>query len=261
MVSTQSLVPYARNARVHSDEQVARIMGSIREWGFTQPILRDETGLVVAGHGRLLAAQRMGLETVPVVTARGWSEAKRRAYTIADNAIALKSEWNEDLLSVELSDLADMGVELDALGFDGDELESLLDGNGLPGDADAEDDSTYSRKIEAPIYEIKGDKPELESLIDTTKTDELIRAIDAADIPDDVAAFLRHAAQRHTVLHFGRIAEYYAHAPAEIQDLMEQSALVIIDFDKAIEGGFVTLTERIQALYAQDYPEDADDDA
>jgi hypothetical protein len=262
MTETQSLIPYARNARTHSDEQVAQLMASIREWGFTVPILRDETGMVIAGHGRLMAAQRMGLESVPVVTAQGWSDAKKRAYVLADNRLALNAGWDDAMLGLELSDLDREGFDLDLLGFDSDELDSLLNGDGLPGDGSGidDDDSTYSRKIEAPIYEIKGDKPPLDSLVDTTKTDSLIHAIDSADIPPDVAAFLRHAAQRHTVLHFGRIAEYYAHAPAEIQDLMEQSALVIIDFNKAIEGGFVSLTERIQTLYAQDYPE-GDDDA
>ena len=100
-----SLIPYARNARTHSEAQVAQIAASIREWGFTVPILIDETGGLIAGHGRLLAAQKLGLIDVPTVVARHWSEAQKRAYILADNKLALNAGWDEDMLAVELSDL------------------------------------------------------------------------------------------------------------------------------------------------------------
>lgn len=128
LVATVELVPYARNARTHSDEQIAQIMASIREWGFTTPILRDDTGMVIAGHGRLMAAQRLKLAEVPVVTARGWSEAKKRAYVIADNQLALNAGWDQEKLAVEIEDLAALDVDLDLLGFSPDELEALLAG-------------------------------------------------------------------------------------------------------------------------------------
>src|SRR6187402_2647405 len=86
-----SLVPFARNARSHSDEQVAQIAASIREWGWTVPVLVDEVGTIIAGHGRVLAAQRLGLAEIPVMVAAGWSEAKRRAYVLADNKLALNA--------------------------------------------------------------------------------------------------------------------------------------------------------------------------
>ena len=128
LVSVTDLVPYARNARTHSDEQIAQIMASIREWGFTTPILRDETGMVIAGHGRLLAAQRLKLGEVPVVTARGWSEAKKRAYVIADNKLALNAGWDEALLGLEFAELDREGFDLDLLGFDPEELARILGG-------------------------------------------------------------------------------------------------------------------------------------
>src|SRR5437763_2619944 len=87
----ERLVPYARNARTHSDAQVAQIAASIREWGWTMPVLADEAGGVIAGHGRILAAQRLGLAEVPVMVARGWSEAQKRAYVLADNKLALNA--------------------------------------------------------------------------------------------------------------------------------------------------------------------------
>lgn len=125
------LVPYARNARLHSDAQVAQIVASIREFGWTQPILIAEDGTIVAGHGRVLAARELGLETVPVLVARGWSDEQRRRYTLADNKIAENSTWDEDLLSVELRELdlrSRPAGELAALGFSESELAAVLDG-------------------------------------------------------------------------------------------------------------------------------------
>ena len=105
-----ALVPYARNARTHSDEQVAQIAASIREWGWTMPVLVDEAGTIIAGHGRVLAAQSLGIAEVPVMVAAGWSEAQKRAYVIADNKLALNAGWDEELLPVELGDLKGLGV-------------------------------------------------------------------------------------------------------------------------------------------------------
>ena len=95
------LIPYARNSRTHSDAQVAQIAASIREWGWTMPILIDETGNIIAGHGRVMAAQKLGIKDVPCMTAEGWSEAKRRAYVIADNKLALNSDWDVEALKLE----------------------------------------------------------------------------------------------------------------------------------------------------------------
>ncbi len=120
------LTPYARNARTHSDAQVAQIAASIREWGWTAPVLVDEDRTIIAGHGRVLAAQRLGLAEVPVVIARGWSEAKRRAYVLADNKLALNAGWDEALLRAELADLQGLGADLSLAGFGADELRALL---------------------------------------------------------------------------------------------------------------------------------------
>ena len=122
----ERLVPYARNARTHSAEQVAQIAGSIREWGWTMPVLVDEAGMLIAGHGRVLAARKLGLAEVPVMVARGWSEAQKRAYVLADNKLALNAGWDDGLLKVELADLQSMGAILQLIGFDDDELAELL---------------------------------------------------------------------------------------------------------------------------------------
>lgn len=121
-----ALVPYARNARTHSDAQVAQIAASIREWGWTTPVLVDEAGGIIAGHGRVMAARTLGIAHVPVMVARGWSEAQKKAYVLADNKLALNAGWDEALLRVELEDLKFEGFDLGLTGFADLELAALL---------------------------------------------------------------------------------------------------------------------------------------
>lgn len=123
-----SLVPYARNARTHSEAQVAEIAGSIREFGFTNPVLIAEDGTLIAGHGRVLAARLLGMDTVPTITLTGLSDSQRRALVLADNRIALNAGWDEALLSLELTDLKEAGFDLGTLGFEDGELDRLLAG-------------------------------------------------------------------------------------------------------------------------------------
>jgi ParB-like chromosome segregation protein Spo0J len=121
-----ALVPYARNARTHSDAQVARIAASIREFGWTNPILVDGDRGVIAGHGRLLAARKLGMSEVLVIELSHLSEAQKRAYILADNRLALDAGWDEELLRIELGDLRDLGFDLDLTGFGADEIGKLL---------------------------------------------------------------------------------------------------------------------------------------
>ena len=122
----EKITPYARNSRTHSDEQVAQIAASIREWGWTNPVLVDENGGLIAGHGRLLAARKLGLTTIPTMVAKGWSEAQKKAYVIADNKLALNAGWDLELLAVELGDLQGFDFDLMLTGFSDDELSKLL---------------------------------------------------------------------------------------------------------------------------------------
>ena len=121
----EKLIPYARNARTHSDEQVGQIAASIKEWGWTTPVLVDEDGGIIAGHGRTMAAKRLGLREVPVMVARGWSDAKKRAYVLADNKLALNAGWDDAMLALELKELGETGFDLDLTGFSLDEIAAL----------------------------------------------------------------------------------------------------------------------------------------
>jgi hypothetical protein len=120
------LVPFARNARTHTPAQINQIAASISRWGWTIPVLAAEDGTILAGHARVLAAHKLGLTTVPVIVARGWTEAEKRAYAIADNKLTLNSGWDEELLRIELADLKLEEFPLELLGFDDTELASIL---------------------------------------------------------------------------------------------------------------------------------------
>lgn len=120
------LIPYARNARTHTPDQVKQVAASMREWGWTIPVLADEQGGIIAGHCRVLAGELNGYPEAPVMIARGWSEAKKRAYVLADNKLALNAGWNEELLGVELLELRDAGFEMPLIGFDASELDGLM---------------------------------------------------------------------------------------------------------------------------------------
>ena len=123
--SVVSLVPYAKNARTHSPAQVDQIAASIREWGWTVPVLVDEQGTIIAGHGRILAAQKLGITDVPVMVADGWSETQKRAYILADNKLALNAGWDDALLGLELAELDGLGFDLELTGFSLDEIAGL----------------------------------------------------------------------------------------------------------------------------------------
>jgi ParB-like chromosome segregation protein Spo0J len=123
---TDTLIPYARNTRTHSEAQVAQIAGSIREFGFTNPVLVDGENGIIAGHGRVLAAQKLKLGTVPCIRLSHLTDTQRRAYIIADNKLALNAGWDEELLGLELADLREDGFDLELTGFDGAGIEAFL---------------------------------------------------------------------------------------------------------------------------------------
>lgn len=134
----EKLTPYARNTRTHTPAQIDAIAASIKEWGWTMPVLADEDGTLIAGHARIQAAQKLGIAEVPVMLAKGWPEAKRRAYVIADNQLAIKgSGWDFELLASEIEGLGEDGFDLSLLGFDERELANfILETNFDPGTED-----------------------------------------------------------------------------------------------------------------------------
>lgn len=123
---TADLIPYARNTRTHSEAQVAQIAGSIREFGFTNPVLIDGENGIIAGHGRVMAAQKLNMTEVPCIRLSHLTETQKRAYIIADNKLALNAGWDEELLGLELADLREADFDLGLIGFDADAIEAML---------------------------------------------------------------------------------------------------------------------------------------
>ena len=154
-VPIDKLVPYARNARTHSKEQIAQLRASLREFGFVSPAVIDADYNILVGHGRITAAREEGYETVPCVFAENLTEAQKRAYILADNQLALNAGWDEEMLSVELSDLQDQSFDLSLLGFDAGELDKLL-GTGNEKDI-ADDDFDLTAALEKASFVEPGD--------------------------------------------------------------------------------------------------------
>src|SRR3954447_10621886 len=137
-----SVLPYAQNARTHSDAQIVAMAASIKEWGWTMPLLVDQSGELIAGPGRVLAAHLLGLTEAPVMVARGWSQSQIRSYTIAENKIALLSGWDDELLGLELpADLRGFGTDLSLTGFEAAEIEAPLAGPQAPDGFSSYDES------------------------------------------------------------------------------------------------------------------------
>lgn len=154
-VPIDKLVPYARNARTHSKEQIAQLRASLREFGFVSPAVIDSKYNILVGHGRVQAAREEGYKTVPCVFAENLTDAQKRAYILADNQLALNAGWDEDMLSVELSDLQADDFDLSLLGFDDKELEKLMAG---PDDTEAtDDDFDLTAALEKASFVEKGD--------------------------------------------------------------------------------------------------------
>lgn len=240
------------NPQTVTEEEFGKLRDSMRRiHGFlrTRPLLVEEDGTIKCGNKRFRALVRNGVLVVPADYVRRLSDytpEEVREFILQDNL--QRGDWDVDKLLAQYS--AD---ELKALGGGFDELIAEFAAKG------AESEFEYSSKIEAPQYNITGDNPELDDLYDTEKADALAKEIDEADVPKKVKAFLKVAAMRHVVFNFRNIAEYYVHADAKVQRLMEKSALVIIDFEDAIRNGFVVVSERMAALRGGDESEGGDD--
>lgn len=238
---------YPKNAKKHPEKQIELIAQSLIRFGWQQPIKVGKDNVIIAGHGRILAYRKYPdkIKEPWIINEEGktifgkpetkkLTEDEEKAYRIADNKIA-ESEWEMDLIQEELKTMP-----VDLIGYTGFKLE---------------DEEKYTKKIEPPIYNPKEEKPNLSELYNNSKTQELIKEIKNSKIDDEVKKFLIQAAQRHCVFNYNKIADYSAQAPKEEQDLMEKSALVIIDFEKAIENGYIRATEKLLKEYNIDKSE------
>ena len=268
LLTTADLTPDPANPNRLDEETKAGLARALAEFGDLSGIIINRcTGLLIGGHQRTdvmrdgkLDVRDLAKPEPDGTVARGhlqhlgrryavrvvdWTADKAHAAMLAANRYGRLGKDDPAALKAILETLStaqttESGQKLtDAAGYTSEAMKQLM------AQIDAENDDTYTNKIIAPVYEPKGEKPPVEALFDHGKTEELLAGIDAAGLPEDVAQFMRLAAERHTVFNFRQIAEFYCHADAKLQDLMERSGLVIIDFKKAIEYGFVHLTERL----------------
>jgi hypothetical protein len=251
-VDTESLIPYARNAKKHPPAQVASIASSIKEFGFNAPVLIDGANGIIAGHGRVLAAQKLGMERVPCIRIEHLSENQKRAYILADNRLSeLGGGWDEEMLKLEIDELASLDVNVEQIGFDQDSIKELIS---------AEKKEIYTSKIDAPVYKPTGEKPVISTLLDSKKAEDFLSKIDASDCTDDIKVFLKKAASRHIVFNYGLIAEFYCHAEKKVQHLMEEMALVIIDYNQALELGYIKLKKDLHDSLSEEPESQIDED-
>lgn len=223
--------PYEKNPR-KNDKAVDLVANSIKEFGFKVPIIIDKNNVIVTGHTRYKASKKLKLEEVPCLMADDLTEEQIKAFRLADNKVSEKSEWDDILLNEELEGILNLNME--DFGF-------LLN--------EDEEESKYTKKVEIPHYEIKGDMPLLSELYKEEKVQELLNKIDNSDVEENQKDFLRKAATRHYQFNYSKIAEYYANQDKKMQELMEESALVLIDFDNAIANGYVKLSKDMEDLF------------
>ena len=272
----ENLIPYVNNHKVHSDEQILRIASSIQEFGMDQPVVVDKNMVIIKGHGRREAALKLKLKTIPVIIADELDEYQVKAARIADNKSS-SVEYDLDALKFDIGTLNLQGFNLASLGIQPLELDELmkeLDQSNFENDfqeisdkvsqqqseilpvVGVENENFYTDKIETPIYEPKGEKPFINDLIDLNKYKSLCQEIEQSNLSGEEKQFLMFAASRHIVFNYEKIANYYAHSGKTTQGLFENSALVIIDFDKAVENGFVKLSKEMNESYISNQEDD-----
>ncbi len=238
------LIPYANNSRTHSDQQVSQVAASIKEFGFTNPVLIDEDGGIIAGHGRVMAAKKLKLKEVPCIVLAGLTDAQRKAYVIADNQLALNAGWDDELLKVEIEGLKALDFNIDLLGFENSFVSEILEI-----EQRELEDNPYTDKMDGLTYEPTGENYTPSETFTSDKVLSLLAEIENSPLQDDEKSFLRAAATRHYCFYYSKIADLYATSGKEMQELMEKSALVIVDYDKAIENGYTKLKEVIGEDY------------
>jgi hypothetical protein len=233
-IKLSKLKPYEKNAR-KNDEAVEYVVKSIEQCEYIAPIIVDENLEILSGHTRYKALKKLGYDEAECVIKEGLTEEQKKKYRLLDNKTGEFAEWDYDLLKDELE-----GLDFGDLDIDWGIYDDV--------DADLDDENRYTDVINIPQYTPTGENPDLSELLDSEKTNELLGEIEQADVPEEVKKFLTMAAYRHNVFNYSKIAEYYAHADKNTQELMEKSALVIIDLDDAIKNGFTRLRDELEEL-------------
>lgn len=241
-IKVDEIIPYADNAKLHPERQIEQIRSSILEFGFNDPIAIDENNVVIEGNGRLMAIKDLGYKEVDCIRIEGLTEDQKRAYILVHNQLTMNTGFDIDILNKELERIK--GIDMTQFDF-----EINID---FDNDIDTGDGNKYTQKVDVPQYEPTGECPDIWELCDTAKADSFLEEINEAKITAEEKDFLIKATRRLYEFNYKKIAEYYAQASPEMQELMEHLALVIIDFDNAIAYGYAQLSAALEEMRADD---------
>ena len=226
-ISIEDIKPYNENAKVHKVKQIKQVADSIKRFGFAQPLVVDKNNELIIGHCRLEASKELGYTEVPVLKMEELSEKEVKALRLADNKLN-ESEWDMALVLPELK-----ALDTDLLRLTGFREDLVLN----------PDEERYTKKIVPPVYEPSSQKPMLSELYQNLQETQLLEKIKNTPMEQEEAEFLREAVHRLTRFDYKKIADYYANTENEgLKGIMEDLALVIIDYDKAIELGYIKLS-------------------
>ena len=226
-ISIEDIKPYNENAKVHKVKQIKQVADSIKRFGFAQPLVVDKNNELIIGHCRLEASKELGYTEVPVLKMEELSEKEVKALRLADNKLN-ESEWDMALVLPELK-----ALDTDLLRLTGFREDLVLN----------PDEERYTKKIVPPVYEPSSQKPLLSELYQNLQETQLLEKIKNTPMEQEEAEFLREAVHRLTRFDYKKIADYYANTENEgLKSIMEDLALVIIDYDKAIELGYIKLS-------------------
>lgn len=241
LIHKDKIKPYENNPR-NNTQAVSKVAESIKEFGFTNPLILDKDYNIIAGHTRFKAGQTLGIIEYPCIIINDLSEAQTQALRLIDNRTAEYAEWDTDLLNKELQDLLDKDYSKDLLEFFDFPTETDIIETDL---IEKLSDIEYTPKLEKA--------PAIKELIDTELYDELILKIENADIATDLKEFLKLTATRFINFNFDLIAEYYAHANKDTQEILESLRLVIIDMNSALKNGILKHSKQLSKLGHSDY--------
>jgi hypothetical protein len=229
------------NPRIIKDDKFAKLVKSIKEFPDmlnVRPIVVNKDMVVLGGNMRLKAIKEAGYKEVAIEIV-DWTEQQQKEFIVKDNVGYGEWDWNDLANNWDIDELTEWG--LDIPGFELDNLNTEID------------EDKYTKKIEAPIYEPNNEKPKYQELYNKDKFNNLVDKIESSSLDKEDKEFLKLAATRHIVFNYQKIADFYANSDKNIQELMEDSALIIIDFEKAIELGYVKLSEEILDQYINEY--------
>jgi hypothetical protein len=241
-IKVDEIIPYADNAKLHPERQIEQIRSSILEFGFNDPIAIDENNVVIEGNGRLMAIKDLGFKEVDCIRIEGLTEDQKRAYILVHNQLTMNTGFDIDILNRELEKIK--GIDMKQFDF---ELDIDFDT-----DIDTGDGTKYTQKVDVPQYEPTGERPDIWDLCDSDKADSFLEEINESKVSPEEKDFLIKATRRLYEFNYKKIAEYYAQATPEMQELMEHLALVIIDFDNAIAYGYAQLSAALEEMRAED---------